>query len=78
VKWLSLILAMLVPLGSWGIDGLSQLSGVKIIWGEYDLQENGAVIYGEGIKDNGLWQVFCVWKNGFPQMIVTKKLQDGI
>ena len=71
-------LAIIIPLGPYGIDGLSQLSGIHITWGQYDLRDDGATIYAEGIKDNCLWQVFCIWKNGLPQMIMTNKVQDGI
>ena len=75
-----LALALIIPLGPHGIRGLSQLSGIRITSGQYYLREdgNGAVIYAQGIKNDGRWEVFCDWRNGLPQVIMKKKIQDGI
>ena len=75
---LLMALVLIIPLGPHGIRGMSQLSGIAVTWGQYSLRDDGASIYAQGTKDNCLWEVFCIWGNGLPQMIMTKKIQDGI
>lgn len=71
-----MLILVLIPLGPMGIDGLSQLSGIAITWGQYDLQEDGAIVYGQGVKDGSLWEVWCAWKCGLPQIIVSRKVME--
>lgn len=51
-------------MGPLGLEGLSEIAGMDISVGSYDMQEENTIIEAEGQKNGVIWQVWGVWRNG--------------
>lgn len=79
MKAIILIMVLIVSMGPAGISGMSQITGLHILSGYYDLQEDHAVVCAEGVDKAGVyWSVVCQWIGGMPQLLTLYNPRYGL
>ncbi len=72
MKHLALLLLFLVAMGPDGREALSQMTGLEVTSGTYDLREQGAIIRADDRSKGGLREIHCLWIGGLPQVVLTR------
>ena len=71
IRALVLVLVVTVSMGPLGKEGLSELTGLKILSGTYSYHKEAVVVIAVGRHQSGVrWKVFGFWHKGIPLVIL--------
>jgi hypothetical protein len=79
MKHLLAILALVVLMGPSGRMAFSEITGLNILAGWYDLRDDGAIVHVRGVDKSGVtWMVIAPWRDGYPQEIILYAPEVGL